>query len=585
MTRAAAALAVIAALSVQSSAQQQPTQQMPGAIRSRITLVPLDVRVVDRDGTPVIGLTEQDFVVEENGVPQKIGHFAFQQLTAEAPGPARPPLRRALDATVEEQRHRTFLLVLGRGRLQYPARGYDAAIRFVREQLLPQDKVAIAAWNRTTDFTTDHDRLLPLLERLRVGHEKIEARLRQRESGLEAVYGNKSIPPAIQRDIDAAFDADPALRPRELASQRIHDQQGMDNALRRETDAIMNRMTGEGGPLLDPRLEDFFALAFVGRQTLATLYASIEYLKYFDGEKHLILLNEGGIYLPRAEDDQGLAAAASDARVAVHTILTGGVQGTQPLGAPDTLFDSRIIGSSGPLKSAFDTAVRESSVGMGAMPIFATGTMRTFSRLSGGYSSAYRKAADTFDRIDAATRSQYTLGYYPASSNWDGKYRKIDVYVKRPGVTVSVRRGYFATDQIVPFDRRQFLTHSRISSAGFYSKPIKDIRVTLEATVEGAEIVATGTIDPSRLSLEPVDGIRGGEVDLAIFVGDRREEVLGEQWQKISVKFGDAALARASSRGIPFSVRVPVTGTPRYVKAIVYDYAADLVGSATVKLR
>ncbi len=44
-----------------------------------------------------------------------------------------PPLRVA--------EPRTFLIVLGRGRLQGPARGLDAAIAFVRENLLPQDLV------------------------------------------------------------------------------------------------------------------------------------------------------------------------------------------------------------------------------------------------------------------------------------------------------------------------------------------------------------------------------------------------------------------------------------------------------------
>src|SRR5688500_9756692 len=560
---AAAAAAFVTALSAHATLQEPAQQQqVPGAIRSRITLVPLDVRVVDRSGTPVVDLKQEDFTVLENGVPQKIGHFAFQQLTAEAPGSARPSLRKALDATVEEQRHRTFLLVLGRGRLQHPGKGYDGAIRFVREQLLPQDKIAIAAWNRSTDFTTDHAKLIPLLEHLRDVHESIEARLQQRETGLEAIYGSKTIPPAIQTRIDAAFDAFPDLRPRELASVRIRDEAEFTTAMRRDTDAMMARMTGEGAPLLDPYVDEFFRQAYVGQQSLPTLYAAIEYLKYFDGEKHLILLNDMGIYLQRADDDKGLAATAADARVAVHTILTGGVP-IQPFGQADLMLrqDSRIIGNSGPLQSVMDTAVRDSNVALSPFGhMFAMGTMRTFSRLSGGYSVTSKRASVAFDRIDAATRSQYVLGYYPANSDWDGRFRKIEVRVNRPGVTVQVRGGYFGNDQLVPFDRRRFLTHSRVSQAGYYSKPIEDIRVTLKAAVSGATVIAEGTIDPSRLSLEAIDGVRGGEVDLAIFVGDRNEELLGEQWQKITVKFGEERFKRAVSGGIPFVVKVPVKG-------------------------
>lgn len=586
MTRARIQVLLAAAAVAASGAHatlQQPQQQTPGAIRSRITLVPLDVRVLDRAGMPVTDLTADDFIITENGVPQKVGHFSFQQLTPGEPGLPRPGLRKALDASIEEQRHRTFLILLGRGRLQYPARGYDGAIRFVREQLLPQDKVAVAAWNRSTDFTTDHASLLPLLEDLRGSHEKVEALLRQRESGLEAIYGSKELPKRLQTMVDGIFDKHASLRPRNLASVQIRDQQGLDSAMQRETDAMMSRMTGEGARLHDPYADAFFSQAFVGQQTLSTLYASIEYLKYFEGEKHLVVLNEGGIYLPRAEDDEGLAAAAADARVAVHTILTGGVT-PNPM-ADASRMDPRVIGSSGPLRSAFDEAVTSSGFNASFGSMFAAGTMATFARLSGGYHSGYRKAAAAFDRIDAATRSQYTLGYYPTDGTWDGRYRKVVVRVKRPGLAVSVRGGYFASDQLVPFDRRRFLTHSRISQAGFYSKPINDIRVTLKATLTGSEILAEGTIDPSKLTLDPIDGVRGGEVDLAIYVGDRGEQVIGEQWQKVTVKLGAEPYKRAVAAGLPFSVRVPIKGTPRYVKAIVYDYAADLVGSATFRIR
>ena len=576
---AAATMYILAAGHTAST--QQPAQQVPGAIRSRITLVPVDVRVLDRDGAPVTDLRQEDFTILEDGVPQKIGHFSFQRLSPEAPGPARPSLRKELDASVEEQRHRTFLIVLGRGRLQNWSGGYEAVIRFVREQLLPQDKVAIAAWNRATDFTTDHARLVPLLGRLRDKHMWIEQRLRLRESGLEAVYGSKDIPERLQVEIDTLFD-DETLRPRELAAVRIRDEEGYENAMRRQIDAVMERMLGERRALSDPRLEDFFRIAALGQSTMATLYSSIEYLKYFDGEKHLILLNEGGIFLPRAEDDEGVAATASDARVAVHTILTGGV----PLdsfdmsqGGPGSLS----IGASGRASPLSQTALATATGPFGAL--FAMGTMRTFATRSGGYFAVTERAARVFDRIDTATRAHYVLGYYPSHANWDGDYRKIEVKVNRPRVKVASRRGYFATDQIVPFDRRQFLTHLRIGWAGYYPGTIEDITLTLKARTERGDLVAEGTIDPSRLSFEPIEGIRGGEVDLAIFVGDRDGEIIGERWQTISLKLGDESFRRATQNGIPFTVRIPLKGTPRDVKAIVYDYASDLMGSAVSRVR
>jgi hypothetical protein len=211
--------------------------------------------------------------------------------------------------------------------------------------------------------------------------------------------------------------------------------------------------------------------------------------------------------------------------------------------------------------------------------------MRTFATRSGGFFATTQPAARTFDRIDASTRAHYLLGYYPAVTTWDGKYRKIEVKVNRPGLTVMSRRGYFATDQLVPFDRRQFLTYSRISSAAASGHALRDIKMTIKARQEPGEVVVDVLIDPSRLPMEAVDGVRAGELQLAVFVGGRDEDVVGETWQKVSLALGDASYRRAVDGGIAVTVRVPVKAAPRYVKAVVYDHAADLVGSAAAKLR
>ena len=41
-------------------------------------------------------------------------------------------------------------------------------------------------------------------------------------------------------------------------------------------------------------------------------------------------------------------------------------------------------------------------------------------------------------------RSVYTLTYYPKNTVFDGKWRDIEVRIKRPEVTLRTRRGYYA---------------------------------------------------------------------------------------------------------------------------------------------
>jgi VWFA-related protein len=61
--------------------------------------------------------------------------------------------------------------------------------------------------------------------------------------------------------------------------------------------------------------------------------------------------------------------------------------------------------------------------------------------------SEFREAniQSSFAKISGEVRNQYTLGYYSHEPFIDGKYRSIEVLVKRPGLTVIARPGYYPT--------------------------------------------------------------------------------------------------------------------------------------------
>lgn len=125
--RALTALALLAVLAtvVLSAQEQRPV------FRSGTTLVPITVTVTDQQGRPVAGLTQADFKVFEDGRPREIVAFFPQLLT---PGPAVDPtmaiVRNRVSGIVPATR-RTFLLVLGFGRIQEPTNALDGALKFV----------------------------------------------------------------------------------------------------------------------------------------------------------------------------------------------------------------------------------------------------------------------------------------------------------------------------------------------------------------------------------------------------------------------------------------------------------------------
>ncbi len=65
-------------------------------------------------------------------------------------------------------------------------------------------------------------------------------------------------------------------------------------------------------------------------QDIENLYTGINYLKYFDGEKHLVYVTEGGLFLPRLENEHSIAALAADGRVVIDVLQTGGLIMWQP---------------------------------------------------------------------------------------------------------------------------------------------------------------------------------------------------------------------------------------------------------------
>ncbi len=57
-------------------APSQAGSDEPPTFRSDVALVKVDAQVIDRNGRNIIGLTQQDFVVFDNGAPRKISYFA-----------------------------------------------------------------------------------------------------------------------------------------------------------------------------------------------------------------------------------------------------------------------------------------------------------------------------------------------------------------------------------------------------------------------------------------------------------------------------------------------------------------------------
>jgi VWFA-related protein len=586
---------IVAMTAAAGPAGQTPVPEKPQvpAIRTGITMVPIDVRVLDREGKPVTDLKQEDFIVLEDNVRQKIEHFSATGLTPETPTPgARPQFRRPNDPETAPRNQRIFLLVLGRGRLQAPTKGMDALIGLVRERLLPQDQVAVLAYNRAPDFTTDRAKILRVLERFKRANNSLESKLASHFSGLQANYGSRKIPDSIQKDIEGVFNDAEGPANRELPTgtnlegQKIavDTRRTADDLLRAETVRDRENVINEVGLISEFTEVTFDEYVFQRAQTdmdLTSIYSGIEYMRYLQGEKHLVLLSERGLYLPRTEYDNSIAAVASDARVVIDTIHTGGTANPPSPYSVSPTRPFQGMRTPAPVPPPTTRFIDNN----------AAQSMANVSRLTGGISSRYTYADTAMRRIDDATRFQYLLAYMPANTNWNGRFRRIVVRVNRPGLTVLYRHGYFGRSQLVPFDRRQFMTYNRIVSAGNHEGPIRDIPLTLKVTPLAPTDTGEGqlqldlTIDVSQIAFTRVEDRHTASLELAFFCGDPRQTVVGELWQKTDLKLRDETYQRSLKDGYVHTATVTIGAPPKYVKAVVYDPNGDVVGSAIVEVK
>jgi VWFA-related protein len=50
-----------------------------------------------------------------------------------------------------------------------------------------------------------------------------------------------------------------------------------------------------------------------------------------------------------------------------------------------------------------------------------------------------------FDQIEQEMRSQYSLAFVSPDDKGDGMYRRLEVFVRQPGLVAQARKGYYAS--------------------------------------------------------------------------------------------------------------------------------------------
>lgn len=375
-------------------------------IRTGINFVSVDVIVTDKKtGDVVMDLTKDDFEVREDKKPQTVQTFDTIKIDPITEATATPP--RPIKNDDDEEREakkpdvRLFIMLLDDYHVR---RGNDMVVKkplidFVQNDLGPQDMVAIMyplTPVTALSFTRDHDALIDAINHFEGRRGVYEPR---NEFEERYAYATAQQVENIRNDVTMGALKGAAVKLGGMRDGRksiIFVSEGFTSTLPPQLQDPVAALPGYGNPMRRSPGTDVNS----PRQDSMDFFNSVDLTgrlrEVFDTANR----NNTSIY---ALDPRGLATFDYDIQDGVST-TTDRKSLTESLDTLRVLADNtdgRAIVNSNDLATGLKQIIRDSS----------------------GY---------------------YLLGYTSSAAPTDGKFHAIDVRVKRPGVEVRARKGYWA---------------------------------------------------------------------------------------------------------------------------------------------
>ena len=517
---AIAAAAGISVLHAQGNGQK-PSTSGP-TFKSSTRLIQVSVVVQDGRRRPVTDLKPEDFEISEDGKPQPVSVFS---LRGQAPS----------DAVAEGTGVFT-------NRLQSPTGGGVVAIVFDRLN------------TSFTEQTQAREHIVKYLGQVRP--EDRVALFLLDENGMSILH-------------DFSKDAGSLLR-----------------AMTRAQSTQSSTLAGAQLPPFSDQMEanlDAFARGNLAnmhsfyQRTLA--YTTIEaledvaaYLQGFPGRKNLIWVSSG---FPFAITNFGPGGTSDITLMSPETR-----RATRALNHADvSVYPVDARGLVGAFSTHPSARVQEFSTLYSVQgPIDG---LRHVADWTGG--RAFYNTNDLGSAINGAVKDSdltYVLGYYPENQKWDDRFRQIKVKVKRRGLEVRHRSGYFA----VPPDAPDNDTRQKAIVAALDS-PLETTSLPITVTVEPAgngRVTLAIQLDRSAPSLVKENGLWVGSVDVAISQTLPSGKNAREADITLPFSLSDEMRDRLLKEGLRLTRTVQLNPDAHQLRVVVRDVATGTTGSVII---
>jgi VWFA-related protein len=521
-----AAVALVAPVTAQNGAQVSNAPQGGFTLKVNSDLVLTNVVVRDaKTGEVVRGLTRNDFSIYENGKEQKVDTFDFESVDMATP---------LSEATVSG--------------LASGVSGQKAVV-VAKPEELRNHRLIVMFFDLTSMQPEDLDRSV----------EAAQAFLNTKMQPADLV-ALVSLDQTLKVDQD--FTADKQALINEVAVYNGTEGEGFAESSTSNQVEDTTSYTADESEYNDLNTDrELFALKAVA-QSLSKI-----------GEKKSLLYFSGGISRDGIENQASLRAAinaAVRANLSIYSVDTRGLQAIGPMGDAST---GSMRGSGGFNGGALMNNMNSN---------FASQeVMATLSSDTGG--KAFFDSNDfapAFAQVQKDTSAYYAIGFRSSNLARDGKYRKLTVKVKRAGVKLEYRQGYYAPADFKHSgkeDREQELTDQLASDL-----PATDMAMYLDALYfrldENRYNMPVSLLVPGS----QIPFVKGGDKDKATLdiLGEVIDEVkrpIGRVRETVKLNLDSAVNAR--QKNIQYTTSFNLPPGKYQIKFVVRENQTGRMGS------
>ncbi len=402
-------------------ARSNAASQTPPSVTFQVEVnyVDIDAVVTDERGNFVADLSREDFELVEDGKPQQISTFSLVDIPLPAAGTRAPsvPATRDVKSNAQPISGRLYVIVLDDLNVS-PLRTkvvVGAARQFIERHFAPDDIAAITYTSGRTDgaqeFTSDRALLLAAIDR----------------------FQGRKLRSTVLEKADQYFQQH--LKELEINAPDTTDP---DYVQREPTSGTVRGPIGYSDITTDP---DDFERGHRAQQVLGALRRLAEVMGGIRGRRKAVLMFSEGIDYP-IYDIFG-SQAATTVMMATRDAIAAAARSNVSFFSVDPRGLVGMTSETIELNAAADTHLGFDAKGLLADMYLSQDSLRTLADETGGYAAVNaNNIGNALNRIVRANSTYYVLGYYPAVTPRDGRFHKIDVRVKRPGLRVSARKGY-----------------------------------------------------------------------------------------------------------------------------------------------